>query len=80
MVVVVINLVLICKVSKLGLIFSLFQCLPLSHLFWSTWYKSALVVNSKVFHLDKVLDGMERVGQGWFRKSQNQGCKVVKIL
>jgi hypothetical protein len=36
MVVVVVNLVLICKVSKMGLIFSLFQSLYLSPLFWST--------------------------------------------
>jgi hypothetical protein len=36
MVVVVVNLVLFCKFSNLGLIFSLFQSLLLSLLFWST--------------------------------------------
>ena len=78
--VVVVKLVLICKVSKVGLIFSLVQSPLLSNLFWSTWSKSALVVNIKVVHLDMVLDDMVRVGQSWFRKSQNQGCQVGKIL
>jgi hypothetical protein len=38
------------------------------------------MVNIKLVHLDEVLDDMARVGQGWFKKSQNQGGKVVKIL
>ena len=80
MVVVVVNLVMVCKFSKWGLIFSLFQCLHLSPLFWSTWSKLALVVNSKKVHLDMVLDDMARVGQGWLKKSQNQRGKVGKIL
>jgi hypothetical protein len=36
------------------------------------------MVNMEVVDLDMVLDDMERVGQVWFRKSPNQGCKVVK--
>ena len=63
MVVVVVNLVQVCKFSKWGLIFSLFQCLLLSIHFWSTWSKSALVVNSKKVHLDMVLDDMASVDQ-----------------
>jgi hypothetical protein len=38
------------------------------------------VVNRKVVHMDMVLDEMARVDQGWFKKSQNQRGKVVKIL
>jgi hypothetical protein len=80
MVVVVFILMVVCKNSKSGVIFSLFQSPFLSPSFWSTWSKSALVVNSKVVHMDMVLDDMARVDQGWFRKSQNQRGKVVKIL
>jgi hypothetical protein len=64
----------------MGIIFSLFQCHILSTLFWSTWSKSALVVNRKVVHFDMVLDEVARVDQGWFRNKPNQGCKVVKML
>ena len=80
MVVVVFILVKVCEILNWGVIFSLFQCLHLSILFWSTCSKSALVVNIKVVHLDMVLDDMARFGQGWFKKSQNQGGKLVKIL
>ena len=38
------------------------------------------VVNMKVTHLDLVLDDMALVDQVWLKKSQMQGCKVVKIL
>jgi hypothetical protein len=34
----------------------------------------------KVVDLDMVLDDMALVDQVWFKKSQMQGCKVVKIL
>jgi hypothetical protein len=34
----------------------------------------------KVVYLDKVLDDMARVDQGWLKKSQNQRGKVRNIL
>jgi hypothetical protein len=39
-----------------------------------------MVVNMEVVDLDIVLDDMERVGQVWLKKGQNQGCKVVKKI
>jgi hypothetical protein len=38
------------------------------------------VVNTKDVHFDMVLDEVARVDQVWFKKSENQGCKVVKKL
>ena len=38
------------------------------------------MVNMEVVDLDLVLDDMVIVDQGWLKKSQMQGCKVVKIL
>jgi hypothetical protein len=61
-------------------IFSLIQSLHLAILYWSTWSKLGMVVNMKVVDLDMVLDDMALVDQVWFKKSQMQGCKVVKIL
>jgi hypothetical protein len=79
-VVVVLILVEVCKFSKSGGIFSLFQCHHLSIYLWSTWSKSALVVNIKAVHLDMVLDDMERVGQVWLQKQKIGGCNVGKKL
>jgi hypothetical protein len=64
---------------KKWIISSLIQGLLLSNYFWSTWSTSAGMVNKEVVDLDMVLDDMVIVDQVWFRKSPNQGCKVVKI-
>jgi hypothetical protein len=64
MVVVVVNLVKICKVSKMGLIFTLIQSLHLAPLCWSTWSTSVMMVNIKVVHFHMVLDDMTLVDQG----------------
>jgi hypothetical protein len=62
------------------MIFSLIQSLHLATLYWSTWSTLAGMVNMEVVDLDIVLDDMERVGQVWLKKGQNQGCKVGKML
>jgi hypothetical protein len=38
------------------------------------------MVNTKMVHLDTVLDEVERVGQVWFKNIPNQGCKVGMML
>ncbi|KAK1616087.1 hypothetical protein QYE76_021604 [Lolium multiflorum] len=39
--------------------------------------ESTLMVNTKMVHLDMVLDEVEIVGQVWFKNIPNQGCKVA---
>jgi hypothetical protein len=38
------------------------------------------VVNTKVVHLDEVLDEVQRVGRVWFENPLIKGLKVGKIL